>query len=206
MAIDPNNSNPSSKEWKLIEKMLLSSLDEQKKARRWGIFFKLLTFLYILGFFFLIRGGEGDFSSQTGSLSDHTALIELDGEIGAHTEVSADHVIKGLRNAFKAPHAKGVILRINSPGGSPVQSALIYNEIMRLKGLHPDKKVYAVITDMGASGAYYVAAAADKIYADKASLVGSIGVVSPGFGFVGLIDKLGIEAVLADIRARGEKV
>lgn len=193
MAIDPNNSNPSTKEWKLIEKMLLSSLDEQKKARRWGIFFKVLTFLYVLAFLLLLRGGDGDFSAQSGSLSDHAALIELNGEIGAETEANSDLIGKGLKNAFKAPHAKGIILRINSPGGSPVQSALIYKEIMRLKKLHPEKKVYAVITDMGASGAYYVAAAADKIYADEGSIVGSIGVVSPGFGFVGLIDKVGVE-------------
>ncbi|HET8704702.1 MAG TPA: signal peptide peptidase SppA [Pseudomonadales bacterium] len=193
MAIDPNNPNPSSKEWKLIEKMLLSSLDEQKKARRWGIFFKLLTFLYVLGIFLVLRGGNGELGQQTGSLSDHTAVIELNGEIGADTEVNADHIMKALKNAFKAQHAKGIILRINSPGGSPVQSALIYKEIMRLKKLHPEKKVYAVISDIGASGAYYVASAADKIYADEGSLVGSIGVVSPGFGFVGLIDKLGIE-------------
>lgn len=193
MAIDPNNPNPNSKEWKLIEKMLLSSLDEQRRARRWGIFFKSLTFLYILGFFLLARGGSGDLTPQTSALTDHAAMIELNGEIGAEAEVNSDQIIKSLKNAFKAQHVKGIILRINSPGGSPVQSALIYKEIMRLKKLNPSKKVYAVITDMGASGAYYVAAAADEIYADQTSIVGSIGVVSPGFGFVGLLDKLGIE-------------
>ncbi|NVK43669.1 MAG: signal peptide peptidase SppA [Oceanospirillaceae bacterium] len=164
---------------------------EQRRSRRWGIFFKLLTFIYLfalLGFAFIGR----DFSDEVVS-HEHTALIEVRGAIADGEEASADVLVGALRDAFKEPKAKAVILRINSPGGSPVQAGYVYDEIKRLRGLHPEKKVYAVITDIGASGAYYIAAAADEIYADKASLVGSIGVTSAGFGFVELMDKVGIE-------------
>ncbi|MEN8668201.1 MAG: S49 family peptidase, partial [Ketobacter sp.] len=123
----------------------------------------------------------------------HVGLVDLKGMIMDDSEASADRLVSGLRDAFEAEHSKGVILRVNSPGGSPVQSGLVYREVQRLKQLHPEKKVYAVITDIGASGAYYISASADEIYADPASLVGSIGVVSDGFGFVGVMEKLGVE-------------
>ena len=186
------NRPKSNKEWKLIERMVMSAQDEQRKSRRWGIFFKLAT----LGYFFvaLLVFSPGLWNSDMpNSSKDHTALVDLNGIIMADSDANADRLIKGLRKAFKAEHAKGVLLRINSPGGSPVQAGLVYREIRRLRKEYPDKKLYAVITDIGASGAYYVAAAADEIYADPASLVGSIGVISDGFGFVGAMQKIGIE-------------
>ncbi len=180
------------KEWRLIEKMVGSLHVEHRRARRWGIFFKLLTFTYlfaILALFWM----NNDISTDDVVPHAHTALVEVRGPISDDEEANADALITALREAFKAERSQAVILRINSPGGSPVQSGYVYDEIKRLRNLYPQKKVYAVITDIGASGAYYIAAAADEIYADKASLVGSIGVISSSFGFVDLIDKLGVE-------------
>ncbi|ABC28967.1 Periplasmic serine protease (ClpP class) [Hahella chejuensis KCTC 2396] len=179
------------KEWRLIEKMVMSSLNEQRKARRWGIFFKSLTFLYL--FFIVIALSPGVGKNVAARTEPHTAVIEVNGVIAASEEANADAIVSALRDAFEEESAKAVILRINSPGGSPVQAGYVYDEIGRLKGEYPDKKVYAVIMDIGASGAYYIAAAADEIYADKASLVGSIGVTASGFGFVDAMDKLGVE-------------
>ncbi|MBU6954344.1 signal peptide peptidase SppA [Hahella sp. HN01] len=179
------------KEWRLIEKMVMSSLNEQRKARRWGIFFKSLTFLYL--FFIVIALSPGVGKNVAARTEPHTAVIEVNGVIAATEEANADAIVSALRDAFEEETAKAVILRINSPGGSPVQAGYVYDEIGRLKSEHPDKKVYAVIMDIGASGAYYIAAAADEIYADKASLVGSIGVTASGFGFVDAMDKLGVE-------------
>lgn len=125
--------------------------------------------------------------------SGYSALIEVRGVIADKEQASADNLVTSLQAAFDDPKVKGVVLRINSPGGSPVQSGYVYDEIRRLRGLHPETKVYAVISDLGASGAYYIASAADEIYADKASLVGSIGVTAAGFGFVGAMEKLGVE-------------
>ncbi|SIT10810.1 S49 family peptidase [Neptunomonas antarctica] len=181
------------KEWKLIEKMLNGLFVEQRRARRWGIFFKGLTFAYliaVLGIYFSSTSLTSDLSGKAGN---HTAVVEIVGPISADEVANADSIIWSLREAFEEDKAKAVILRINSPGGSPVQSGYVYDEIKRLRGLYPAKPVYAVIVDIGASGAYYIAAAADEIYADKASLVGSIGVISGGFGFVGLMDKVGVE-------------
>lgn len=180
------------KEWRLIEKMVNGMFVEQRRARRWGIFFKSLTFLYLFGLlgFYLYTQHSSDTTAEAG---EHTAFVELVGPISADSEASADVLVGALRRAFEAESAKAVVLRINSPGGSPVQSGYVYDEIKRLRALYPEKLLYAVISDIGASGAYYIASAADFIYADKASLVGSIGVVSSGFGFVGLMDKLGIE-------------
>lgn len=181
----------SGKEWRLIDKMLNGLFVEQRRARRWGIFFKLLTFAYLfalLGIFFAGTSLTDDAVPQ-----EHTAIIEVKGTISASEETNADTIIWALRDAFKAEQARAIILRINSPGGSPVQSGYIYDEIDRLRAIYPHKPVYAVITDLGASGAYYIAAAADEIYADKASLVGSIGVVAGGFGFVDLMEKVGVE-------------
>ncbi len=180
------------KAWELLEKTLLASVQEQRRSRRWGIFFKSLTFLYLIGALFLFSPlGAIDGGAATGK--PHTALIEVRGTIADQQEASADNLVTSLRRAFKDEQTRGVVLRINSPGGSPVQSGYVYDEIKRLRALHPEIKVYAVIADIGASGAYYIAAAADEIYADKASLVGSIGVTAAGFGFVETLDKLGVE-------------
>jgi len=188
----PQHRPRSSKEWKLIEKLLDKSLNEQAKARRWGVVFKSLTFLYL----FVVLIAFWDMGNQAGvkvSSDDHVALIELNGMIAENEPANANAVATSLRAAFEQESAKAILLKINSPGGSPVQSGMIYDEIRRLREKNPDKKLIAVITDIGASGAYYVAAAADEIYADKASLVGSIGVISMGFGFTELIGKLGVE-------------
>ncbi|MCH9639986.1 MAG: S49 family peptidase [Betaproteobacteria bacterium] len=175
----------------LLEGLAFSSLNEQRRARRWGIFFKSLTFIYLFLLLFLALGWLG---TNAVRLSDkHSALVDLQGMISDDSVSSADNVIKGLRLAFEDPNTQGVILRINSPGGSPVQAGYINDEIRRLRSVYPDIPLYAVISDVCASGGYYVAAAADKIFVDKASLVGSIGVLMNGFGFTGTIEKLGIE-------------
>ncbi|MEQ5834465.1 S49 family peptidase [Marinobacter sp. NFXS9] len=179
------------RDWKLIEKLVMSMQSEQRKSRRWGIFFKSLTFIYLFALLFLLKAPVE--SGLKAAAGPHTAVVDINGPIAADEDANADDIIAALRDAFDAPDAKAVLLRINSPGGSPVQAGYINDEIERLKGEHPDKKVYAVISDIGASGAYYIAVAADEIYADKASLVGSIGVVAGGFGFTGLMDKLGVQ-------------
>lgn len=179
------------KTWKLLEKAVLASVQEQKRSRRWGIFFKSLTFLYLFGAIFLFSPSLTMDKKSPGT--SHTALIEVRGMIADGEEASADKIVSALRHAFQDSDTKGIILRINSPGGSPVQSGYIYDEIQRLRQLYPHIKVYAVISDLGASGAYYIASAADEIYADKASLVGSIGVTAASFGFVGTLEMLGIE-------------
>lgn len=178
----------------LINRLAFASINEQRRTRRWGIFFKFLFFAYIFIFFILILVPR-DWSSAEMRLGgqQHTALIEVAGVIAADSPAGADAVVGGLRAAFEDENTKGVILRINSPGGSPVQSGYIYDEIKRLRGLNPDIPLYAVVVDVCASGGYYIAAAADEIYADKASMVGSIGVLMNGFGFTGAMEKLGIE-------------
>ncbi len=177
----------------LISRMALASLQEQRRTRRWGIFFKSLMFIYLailLMMFFL----PGKFSGSGGmSSGQHTALIEVRGVIADNAEASADNLISSLRIAFEDENTAGIILRINSPGGSPVQAGYVNDEIYRLRELYPDTPVYAVITDMCASGGYYIAAAANEIYADKASIVGSIGVLMDSFGFTGAMEKLGVE-------------
>ncbi len=178
-------------EKKTLEKLAFSSINEQRRARRWSILFKSLTFLYL---FILLFIGLGWFRDNGVAMSGkHTALVELRGEISANSISSADNVNTGLQKAFKDKNTQGVILRINSPGGSPVQAGYINDEIRRLRAEYPDIPLYAVIEDICASGGYYVAAAADKIYVDKASIVGSIGVLMNGFGFTGTMEKLGIE-------------
>ncbi len=178
--------------WKLLEKTLLAGVQEQRRARRWGIFFKLLTFIYLFGALVLFSPAL-QFGSSKGAEGSHTAVINVRGMIADEEPASADNVVGALRAAFEDANTKGVVLRINSPGGSPVQSGYIYDEIRRLRGEYPTIKVYAVITDLGASGAYYIASAADEIYADKSSLVGSIGVTAATFGFVETMEKLGVE-------------
>jgi protease-4 len=178
-------------EKQVLEKLVFSSLQEQRRARYWGILFKSLTFLYLFILLFLVLGWVGD---KDGPISTkHTALVELRGVISADSVSSADNVNAGLQEAFKDKKTQGVILRINSPGGSPVQAGYINDEIRRLRAAYPEIPLYAVVEDICASGGYYVAAAADKIYVDKASIVGSIGALMDGFGFTGTMEKLGIE-------------
>jgi protease IV len=185
--IDPNDEH---RDWRMIDKIIGETFDEQKKARRWGIFFKLATFTYLFILLILAYSAKPGDANKT---EEHTALIRIDGPIAADSEANANAVAGALRRAFKTETVKGIILAINSPGGSPVQSGYIYDEIKRLRQEHTETKVYAVISDLGASGGYYIAAAADEIYADKASLVGSIGVTASSFGFVETLGKIGAE-------------
>ena len=186
-----NGAGPSAREWQLIEKLLGEAQLEQRRRRRWGIFFKALVVIYlflVLGLVFSEQSGD-----SIGASGPHVAVVDVTGEIAADKPANARLLIASLRDAFSAPNAKAVMLRINSPGGSPVQADYVYNEIRRLRKQYPDKKVYAVITDVGASGAYYIASAADDIYAAPASIVGSIGVIMAGFGLEKAAEKLGVQ-------------
>ena len=176
-----NQATPQPWERELVTKLAEHALAEQRRARRWGIFFKLAAFAYftVALVLYLPLDSVGD-----GLDEPHTALVELNGAIAADTDASADVIVGGLRAAFEHEQTKGVIVRINSPGGSPVQSGYINDEMRRLREKHPNIPLYAVVTDICASGGYYVAVGADAIYADESSLVGSIGVVMNGFGFV----------------------
>ena len=174
----------------LIEKLAGAALKEQRRARRWGIFFKLLGFAYLTILILLVLDWRGPEPLGAGK---HTALVDVVGVIDARGDASADRVTEALQNAFKNRNTKGVILRINSPGGSPVQAGIIYDEIRRLRRVYPNIPLYAVVEDICASGGYYIAAATDKIYVDKASIVGSIGVIMDGWGFTETMEKLGVE-------------
>ncbi|WP_019616652.1 S49 family peptidase [Psychromonas ossibalaenae] len=182
----------NSQQEKWLRGVMKETFSEQKKARRWGVLFKSLTFIYlfVLLILFMISGPDMGSDKQNDS---HTAMVRVNGVIAADQDANANSIVTGLREAFKNEHSQAVMLVINSPGGSPVQAGYVYDEIKRLRGLHPDKKLYAVIAELGASGGYYMAAAADDIYADKASLVGSIGVTASSFGFVDLLKKVGVE-------------
>jgi protease IV len=177
----------------VLEKLAMSAVREQRKARHWSIFFKTLAFAYLFLLLFLAMGWIGGKTEATLGVGKHTALVEMDGVIAADSQASADNVIAGLRDAFEDKKTQGVILRINSPGGSPVQAGQINDEIRRLRAKHPNVPLYVVVDDICASGGYYVAAAADKIFVNKASIVGSIGVLMDGFGFTGTMEKLGVE-------------
>ena len=172
-----------------VERLGAQWLAYQRSERRWRLFFRFAWLGVVLALLVLLFGNVGSPSTPS---TPHTAMVEVRGEIALGSEASADRLIAGLRNAFADTGAQAVVLRINSPGGSPVQAGLVHDEILRLKALH-GKKVYAVVEEIGASGAYYIAVAADEIYVDKASIVGSIGVLVDGFGFTGLMEKLGIE-------------
>ena len=185
-----SENNTSGWERAVLEKVALAAVTEQRRARRWGIFFKFLIFAYLFIVLFIAMGW---FGKKDGLHDKHTALVEINGVIAPGSAASADAVMQGLADAFKDKRTQGVVLRINSPGGSPVQSGYINDEIKRLRAKYPDKPLYAVVEDLCASGGYYVAVAADKIFVDKASIVGSIGVLMDGFGFTGLMDKLGVE-------------
>ena len=183
--------NLSKWEREVLEKLAFQSLKEQKRNRFWSVFFKSLTFIWLFLMLFYILNWIGGASGN--SSEDHTALIDIQGEIGAQDQVNADSVVSSLHDAYDNKHTKGVILRINSPGGSPVQAGIINDEIKRQRKLHPEIPVYAVVEDICASGGYYIAVAADKIYVDKASIIGSIGVLMDGFGFTGAMEKFGVE-------------
>jgi len=177
-------------EREVIEKLALAALKEQRRSRRWGIFFKLLGFAYLTVLLLIAL----DWRAQDGfTAGKHTALVDIVGVIDPKGDASADRVTAALQGAFKDKNTQGVVLRINSPGGSPVQAGIIYDEIRRLRGVYPNVPMYAVVEDICASGGYYIAAAADKIYVDKASIVGSIGVILDGWGFTGTMEKLGVE-------------
>jgi protease-4 len=192
---NPNDSRvpaPAGWERDTLEKLVFATVREQRAARRWSIFFKLmfltLAFFAIWAYYDFNFGG-----SDIESLGRHTALIEIDGSIESDGSGAADTVIPSLNKAFSDAGSAAVVLRINSPGGSPVQAGIIVDEINRLKKGYPNKPLYVVVDEICASGGYYIAAAADKIYVNKASIVGSVGVLMDGFGFTGLMDKLGIE-------------
>ncbi len=179
-------------EREVLEKLAMSAVQEQRRTRRWNIFFRLMT----LGFLFLVLfAAMGWLDKGESSLTDgkHTALVDMQGVIAADSAASADNLIPSLQDAFADKDTQGVILRINSPGGSPVQAGQINDEIRRLRVLYPAIPLYVVVEDICASGGYYVAVAADKIFVDKASLIGSIGVLMDGFGFTGTMEKLGVE-------------
>ena len=191
--LQPEKASPSTQavSWErtALEKLATNYMAEQRTARRWRTFVRLawLAFFALVAFSLLDRGAP-----STDMSADHTAVIEIKGEISSGGETSADQVVTSLRSAFEDKGAKAVVLLINSPGGSPVQAGMINDEIYRLKTLHK-KPVYAVVEETCASAAYYIAVAADQIYVDKASIVGSIGVLMDGFGFTGLMEKLGVE-------------
>ena len=190
--IDSSNT-PDKDDWHrdVVNKLAFAAVNEQRRTRRWSIFYKGLLALYLVAVFVVYL--PSDWSLLSSTSEKHTALVELSGPISDSSEASADTVIGGLRDAFEDKNTAGVIIRANSPGGSPVQSAYIYSEIKRLRKLYPDTPVYAVVTDICASGCYYAISATDDIYVDKASIVGSIGVRMDSFGFVDTMKMLGVE-------------
>lgn len=194
----PMPNNPyTGREWQLLEKALLASITEQRRARRWGIFFKLLTFGYIILVGSLMAKGCSP-TAKTGvadmnRAEPHLAVIDVKGVISSGNEASSQLISRALTNAFENEKAKAVALRINSPGGSPVQSDEIWQTMTELRKANPDKKLYAVIEDVGASGAYYIASGADEIWVNPSSLVGSIGVIMPSYNIGELLDKHGVK-------------
>jgi protease-4 len=182
-------NNPPDWERKTLEKLAFAALNEQKAGRRWGIFFKSLGFIYLAVVLLAVVDWGADAEHQ----ERHTAMVSLNGVIQSKGEANAEKLMAALQSAFEEKNSVGVVLRINSPGGSPVQAGMINDEIRRLRAKYPDKPLYAVVEDMCASGGYYVAVAADKIYVNKSSIVGSIGVLMDGFGFTGTMDKVGVE-------------
>jgi protease-4 len=189
-----NNEKSNDANWErgVIEKLALASITEQTKTRRWGIFFKSLMFVYLFAIF-----GIAIYPKIKQSVSNdgkyHTAVIDVVGVIAEDKDANAATIIESLREAVKDEYTKGIILHSNSPGGSPVQSAYVFEEIRKLKKEHPDLPIYAVVSDICASGCYYIASASDKIFVNQSSLIGSIGVIMDGFGFVDIMQKMGIE-------------
>ena len=188
---DPFNQTDEQWQRSVLEKVALASIAEQRRCRRWGIFFKLLFITYIVIISALAMSPITTGGKMSGG--PHTAAIDIKGVIVSGGEADADSIIKSLNNAINDPNTKGIILRINSPGGSPVQASYVYRAIQGIKKNHPKIPIYAVVEDLCASGGYYIAAAADKIFVNESSIVGSIGVVMNGFGFTDVMEKLGVE-------------
>lgn len=192
---DPNahKSNNDANFWErdTIHQLLFSTVKEQRSKRRWGIFFKTIGFGYIIAMTIFALLGDSKITKD--SKNEHTAIIAIEGEISKEHSANADDINKGLKNAFSHKQTKGIVLKINSPGGSPVQARQIYNNIIRLRSQYPKIKIYAAIEDLGTSAAYLIASATDQIYSDETSLVGSIGVIINSFGFVDALSKLGVE-------------
>jgi protease-4 len=176
-----------------LEKVLLASVEEQRRARRWSIFFKFALLAYIGIIIALAMDWKENAFDSVSKSSGHTAVIDVAGQIVEGSETNADNIIEGLRAAAKDKNTKGVVLRMNTPGGSPVQSAYVWEEIRRLKRDKPNLPIYAVVVDLCASGGYYIASAADKIFVNRSSVIGSIGVIMNGFGFVDAMGRLGVE-------------
>lgn len=177
-----------------LKEVAMAGIKEQRSSRRWSIFFKILSLLVLLLIVGAIIGAVSGKNKRISAAQNYTAVVDVQGVILQGAEASADNIIPALQDAFADPKAKGVMIRCNSPGGSPVQSAYVFDEIRRLRLLYPEKKVVAVAADLCASGGYFIIAAAEEIYADKSSLVGSIGVRMQGFGLVELMDKVGVES------------
>jgi protease-4 len=192
MDTQPSLSDPST-QITVMEKILMAHLEEQRRARRWAMLRRFITLGVLVGIAVILSQSLSGFSASGGPEGRHTAVISLNGTIEVDGQVDAVQVNESLRAAFDEPQAAGIILRMNTPGGRPVQSSLIYEEILRLRALHPEKKLIAVVEDVCASGGYFIASAADQIVVNQSSLVGSIGVLMNGFGAQGLINKLGIE-------------
>jgi len=189
-AVDSTSSdNVSSTQNLLLNQFAKAYLEQQRREQRWRWFWRIVWLGVAVT---IVWAAAQNVPSSKSQSTPHTALVEVRGEIGAETAGNADNLMAALRSAFEDEGAKAVVLRINSPGGSPVQAGLVNDEIKRLKILHK-KKVYAVCEEMCASAAYYIAVSADDIYVDKASLVGSIGVLMDGFGFTGVMEKVGVE-------------
>ncbi|MGF7189666.1 S49 family peptidase [Robbsia andropogonis] len=188
-------SGPRGEGWacEALAKAAMAAIREQRAARRWRIFFRFLWLAIVLGVIVGVVRLRGPGKPVVDADAKFTAVVTLSGVIAANTQASSDNINASLNAAFKNPSTAGIVLKINSPGGSPVEAGIIYRNLQRMRKDHPTIPVYAVIGDVGASGAYYVAAAADKIYVDPASIVGSIGVIMEGFGFPGLLEKLGVE-------------
>jgi protease-4 len=186
---------PPAWERAVLERVALQALQEQRRARQWSALFKLLwlIFAFVLLSAWLGWIGRDDKDTASSASGRYTALVDLEGIIAPEGKASADKIIKALDRAFKASGTAGVVLRINTPGGSPVQAGQINDEMHRLRAKYPDTPLYVVVQDLCASGGYYVAVAADKIYVDKASMIGSIGVIISSFGFTGAMEKLGID-------------
>ncbi len=186
---DDHKNKPWERE--IIETLAFTAINEQRRTRRWSIFFKSLFFLYMVAVLIAAISPFSDDSATVGT--SHTAVVDVIGIISEGSDAGADNIIKGLRSAVEANGTKGIILRMNTPGGTPVQASYVYDEIRRIKQKNPDLPIIAVVSDMCASGGYYIASAADKIFVARSSLIGSIGVIMNGFGFVDTMKKLGIE-------------
>jgi protease IV len=184
-------SDQQSLEKTVIEQLLNKNLKEQRSSRRWGIFFKLAFLLFLIVTLWVLYPNES--LTTINKSKPHTALIDIKGELDDSAQSSADNIATSLDSAFRDSNTKGIIIRINSPGGSAVQAAYVYDEIIRLEKKYPSIKVYAVCTDICTSAAYYIASAANEIYVNPASIVGSIGVLMEGFGFVNTMNKIGVE-------------